>query len=96
MDFPEEHRRNVERLLRTCKELREEAEKNGLTEETLAEMLAEIRRNQRTRAEFSGEEYAQYRREKAQEFLRLREQISAEAAANGLTEEILAEILAER
>jgi hypothetical protein len=41
MDFPEEHRRNVERFLRTSEELARLAQANGMTEEILAGILSE-------------------------------------------------------
>lgn len=50
---------------------------------------------ERLRATLSPEEYRQHRQERIAEFNRLCERASAEAEANGLTEEILAEILAE-
>lgn len=48
------------------------------------------------RAELSDEEFWKDRQRKVEEFNKLCEEMSAEAEANGLTDEILAEILAER
>ncbi|MFZ1084880.1 MAG: hypothetical protein WAN35_07945 [Terracidiphilus sp.] len=50
----------------------------------------------RLRTELSDEEFWKDRQRKISEFNKLCEEISREARANGLTEEILAEILAER
>jgi hypothetical protein len=48
------------------------------------------------RVELSDEEFWKDRQRKVEEFNKLCEEMSAEAEANGLTDEILAEILAER
>jgi hypothetical protein len=48
------------------------------------------------RVELSDEEFWKERQRKVEEFNKLCEEMSAEAEANGLTDEILAEILAER
>ncbi len=50
----------------------------------------------RLREELSDEEFWKDRQRKVEEFIKLCEEMSAEAEANGLTDEILAEILAER
>jgi len=48
------------------------------------------------RVELSDEEFWKDRQRKVEKFLQLCDEMSKEAEANGLTEEILAEILAER
>jgi hypothetical protein len=75
----------------------ENAEKDHpSTEKIVAQMLEGARRAMRLRETLSDEELIQYRQSKSEEFLRLHERMSAQAEANGLTDEILAEILAER
>ena len=51
---------------------------------------------ERPPTELSDEEFWKDRQRKVEEFNKLCEEMSAEAEANGLTDEILAEILAER
>jgi hypothetical protein len=51
---------------------------------------------ERLRAELSDEESWKDHQRKVEKFLRLCDEMSKEAEANGLTDEILAEILAER
>ena len=53
------------------------------------------REQERLRATLSPEEYDRYRQERIKELNQLCERASAEARAKGLTEEILAQILAE-
>ena len=66
----------------------------GLTASTL--LSAPAFEQEPARVELSDEEFWKDRQRKVEEFNKLCEEMSAEAEANGLTDEILAEILAER
>jgi hypothetical protein len=65
--------------------------------QTASEILdAGAREQERRQTELSDEEFWKDRQRKIDEFNRLCEEATRQARANGLTEEILAEILAER
>jgi hypothetical protein len=70
--------------------------KEAETGEIVAQMLEGAQRQMCLRETLSEDELIEYRRSNSEEFLRIRERMSTQAAANGLTDEILAGILAER
>ncbi len=73
----------------------EAASKSERQQKTMELIDAIEREKERLRATLTPEEYEQWRQERIEEFIRLCESASEQAKANGLTEEILAEILAE-